>query len=225
MSARDEVLARLRAAAVPPAAPPPHGYRTHGDLAPGDPALLDLLVDRLEDYGAQVLRCPAGQLPATVAGALTEHRVHRLVRSRGVPADWLSQSAVEQVVDDSSAPLGLEVLDGVDAVLTGCAVAVADTGTIVLDGAPEQGRRALSLVPDLHLCLVRSDQVVQTVPEALPRLDPTRPLTWVSGPSATSDIELSRVEGVHGPRTLVVVLVTPEQEAEQPGLAPDPVLP
>ena len=127
----------------------------------------------------------------------------RTVVPPGLPAEWLPPNAT---VDDGS--LTAADLDAHAAVLTACAAAAAETGTIVLDGSPDQGRRAISLVPDRHVCVVRADQVVQTVPELLRRLRPDRPLTFVSGPSATSDIELHRVEGVHGPRTLVVVLVS-----------------
>ena len=117
---------------------------------------------------------------------------------------WLADSPVERHTDEALTPAQLDRIDGV---LCTCRLAIAETGTIVLDAGADQGRRALSLVPDLHLCVVRADQVVQTVPEAVSRLDATRPLTWISGPSATSDIELNRVEGVHGPRTLDVILI------------------
>jgi len=205
VTARDEVLARVRSALAgqPAAADVPRDYRTAGEHSQGAPELLALLTDRLVDYRAAVRRCSATDLGATVAGVLTEHSLLRVVAPAGVPQSWLG--AAEVLRDDP--PLPVTALDGADAVVTGCAVAIAETGTIVLDAGPDQGRRALTLVPDVHVVVVRGEQVVQTVPEALARLDPVRPLTMISGPSATSDIELNRVEGVHGPRTLVVVLV------------------
>lgn len=198
-SARDVVLGRIRAALADGPGPVevPRDYRHGGDLA--GPALLDLLVDRLVDYKAAVRRCSVAELPATLAAALAERGAARVVVPPGLP--WELPGAV---ADDGLTAAALDELDGV---VTACAVAVAETGTIVLDAGPDQGRRAITLVPDYHLCVVRADQVVQTVPEAVGRLDPTATLTWISGPSATSDIELQRVEGVHGPRTLEVVLV------------------
>ncbi len=211
MSARDDVLSRVRTALAGsrPAAPVPRGYRTTAELTGG--ALLDLLEDRLVDYKAVVRRCDPAGLPGAVAAAVAEGLAGReldgrarLVVPAGLPAGWTAEVDADVVVDQGFSATELDRLHGV---VTGARVAVAETGTFVLDAAPDQGRRALSLVPDLHVCVLRADQVVATVPEAVRRLDPTRPLTWVSGPSATSDIELVRVEGVHGPRTLHVVLV------------------
>jgi L-lactate dehydrogenase complex protein LldG len=201
VEAREEILARLRSALGPaPTAPPvPREYRADDDTDPA--GRLDLFVDRLVDYKAAVTRCGPGEISAAVADALSA--AGRLVTPVDVPGDWLSEYPGMVLPDD-----GLTVgdLDGVDAVLTGCAVAIAETGTIVLDAGRAQGRRALSLVPDHHVCVVTAEQVVGTVPAGLRRLTPTRPLTFISGPSATSDIELNRVEGVHGPRRLHVVL-------------------
>jgi L-lactate dehydrogenase complex protein LldG len=207
VTARDEILARVRTALGDQPAPPEvrRDYRT-AERAPAMPAadLLDLLVDRLVDYRAQVRRSTAAEIPGAVAAALADRGARRLVVPAGVPPAWLAEvsDGVELVRDDP--PLPATALDQLDGVLTASAVAIAETGTIVLDAGAGQGRRALSLVPDYHLVVVTADQVVATVPEAVARLDPTRPLTWISGPSATSDIELTRVEGVHGPRTLEV---------------------
>jgi L-lactate dehydrogenase complex protein LldG len=140
-----------------------------------------------------------------VSEALEQRGARRIVVPSGLGLTGLP-AGTEIVADDGLSPAALDSFDGV---ITGAAVAIAETGTIVLDGSPDQGRRALSLVPDYHLCIVQADQVVALVPEAMARLAPGRPLTWISGPSATSDIELDRVQGVHGPRTLEVILVEP----------------
>ncbi|MFC9594087.1 lactate utilization protein C [Streptomyces sp. NPDC056944] len=205
---RARILARVRAAVAgsPEAVPVARDYRT--SHTPDDlDALLDLLHENLADYRAHVHRTRPGDLAGLVARLLAERGAGSVVVPPGLPDAWLAATEAVRRFDEPR--LTPYELDGTDAVVTGCAVAIAETGTIVLDGGPGQGRRALTLVPDLHLCVVRApEQVVASVPLALPRLDPGRPLTWISGPSATSDIELDRVEGVHGPRTLQVVLVT-----------------
>lgn len=204
MSSKDRVLSRVRAALsdVPRAETPsdvevPRAY----DRSRTGPDAVELLVDRLVDYKADVWE--SVEVADAVASALNRRGARRVAVPPGIPPEWLGDA--EAVCDDP--PLSAVELDAVDGVITGCAVAIAETGTIVLDAGPDQGRRALTLVPDYHLCVVRRDQIVRTVPEALERLDPTRPLTWISGPSATSDIELNRVEGVHGPRILEVLIV------------------
>ncbi|MBP2586096.1 L-lactate dehydrogenase complex protein LldG [Streptomyces sp. PvR006] len=205
---RARVLARIRAAVAdaPEAPDVTRDYRTSHRSEDPD-ALLDLLHENLADYRAHVHRSTPDGLPDLVARLLAEHGARSVVVPPGLPEEWLAASGAERRTD--APPLTPYALDGIDAVVTGCALAIAETGTIVLDGGPGQGRRALTLVPDLHVCVVGApEQVVASVPQALPRLDPARPLTWISGPSATSDIELDRVEGVHGPRTLEVILVT-----------------
>ncbi|GAA2471987.1 lactate utilization protein C [Streptomyces mauvecolor] len=206
MSSRDRILARVRAAvADAPAAPAiTRDYLT--SHTPDDPAaVLDLLHENLADYRAVVHRTDAaGPLIAELLAARGSGSV--LVPD-GLPREWLSGATAVRV-DDTPDSTAAE-LDAVDSVVTGCALAIAETGTIVLDAGPGQGRRRISLVPDHHICVVRvPDQIVASVPQAMSRLDPRRPLTWISGPSATSDIELDRVEGVHGPRTLEVVLLS-----------------
>ncbi|WP_046468778.1 LutC/YkgG family protein [Allosalinactinospora lopnorensis] len=202
---REKVLGKIRAALadVPREERPedvdvPRGYApSHSDDT------IPLLTDRLEDYKAVVHQVSAGDLPDAIATALKRRSLERIAVPPDLPAEWTASAPVTLVRDDG---LSIPQLDSVDGVITGCAVAIAETGTIVLDAGAAQGRRAISLVPDYHLCVVRADQVVNGVPEAISRLDPQRPLTWISGPSATSDIELDRVEGVHGPRTLEVLV-------------------
>jgi L-lactate utilization protein LutC len=193
MSARDEILGRVRdaLAEVSPAVAVPAAPR-----APDRGDLVALFDERVADYRAVVTRCAAAELAATVAEALAGASV--------VVPPGLDLDVPGSVVDDG---LTAAELDRIDAVVTRARVGIAETGTIVLDHAPDQGRRAISLVPDLHVCIVDASQVVADVPDAIALLDPARPTTWISGPSATSDIELDRVEGVHGPRTLHVVLV------------------
>ncbi|MEU8134189.1 LutC/YkgG family protein [Streptodolium elevatio] len=219
MSSRTTVLARIRAAleAVPggdAADEASSGGRGGADAAyrqahvlPHE--VLPLLAENLRDYKAVVHEVTQDELPRAVADAVRRRGCERVVVPPGLPAVWTTGLVDTELLDDTP-PLTIDQLDSADGTVTACAVAIAETGTIVLDAGEGQGRRALTLVPDYHLCVVRADQVVASAPQALHRLDARRPLTWISGPSATSDIELDRVEGVHGPRTLEVLLVLPE---------------
>ncbi len=205
--ARAVILERIREALAdrPVAVSIPRDYELR--LPPGTD-VVELFIGRVDDYRATVRRTSIMGLPAAVAAVLAGHDASRVVVPADLPAGWLASAGVVlEAVPDGEPPLSGAELDRLDGVVTGCAVAIAETGTIVLDAGPAQGRRALSLLPDLHVCVVMADQIVGSVPEALGRLDPTRPQTWISGPSATSDIELQRVEGVHGPRRLEVIVV------------------
>ena len=196
MSAREEILGRVRDALDGADRSPVHVLRGYRSRAAGsDPVAL--FAERVADYRAVVERCGPEDVADRVASALAG--CDRVLVPDGMP--WTVPGAT------SGDGLGAAELDGYDAVLTGATLGIAETGTIVLDHQPDQGRRALSLVPDHHVCVVRADQVVPDVPDAVALLDPARPLTWISGPSATSDIELDRVEGVHGPRVLHVIIV------------------
>jgi len=171
-------------------------------------AAVELFVERVSDYKAAVIRVGPGSIDVAAVECCRERGVARLAVPDDLPDDW-KPKGVELVRDSELDPAGLDRVDGA---LTGCALAIADTGTIVLDSGRHQGRRALTLIPDYHLCVVHEDRVVGGVPEAMARIAENlrgarRPVTFVSGPSATSDIELSRVEGVHGPRTLEILLI------------------
>lgn len=215
-TAKEEILARVRSAIADiPAGSVAERAPIDWEYAQGmeiDGDLVEVFAERVEDYRAIVVRCGEDEIEDKIAEAVAQHEATSIVIPPGLADSWAgaAQSAGARLVAEGGEPLNANELNVVDGVLTSSAVGIADTGTIVLDHGAGQGRRALSLVPDLHICVVRTDQVVTNVPEAIARLgDAVRagqPLTWISGPSATSDIELSRVEGVHGPRTLHVII-------------------
>ncbi|WP_400160497.1 lactate utilization protein C [Arthrobacter sp. BPSS-3] len=208
MSAREDILGRIRTALQdnPEAPPVPRLYRSTSGL--DQAALIELLEDRLIDYKAQVAVVDAADVPAQIAELLADARSY--VVPAGFDTGWLTHLELDRDsrrrTDSAATPLSVSELDGIDAVVTGSAVSVAETGTIILDGSPNQGRRAISLIPDHHICIVQAADIAGILPDALRRIDGTRPLTMISGPSATSDIELERVEGVHGPRKLDVII-------------------
>jgi L-lactate dehydrogenase complex protein LldG len=188
-------------------------YRQAGSASQAE--RIERFAGRLADYKARVTQVAEAELGPAIAAACLARGVRRLVVPADLPEHWLP--AEVELLPDTSGALSNEQLDASDGVLTGCALGIAQTGTIVLDGGAAQGRRVLTLLPDYHLCVIRADQIVELVPEAIERLGPAvreqrRPITLISGPSATSDIELSRVEGVHGPRTLEVVIVVADAE-------------
>lgn len=206
MSTRDDTLARIATAREGAERTPPPDYQY--DTISSLPDLASTFVERVEDYRAVVERVPHDGIAATVAGAL--FGASRVVGPPVLPQEWLTALTGVEVVTEEGG-LSSDELDQFDAVVTAARVGIAVTGTIVLDHGPDQGRRALSLVPDVHICVVHESQLVGDVPESIAPLSAAvgtgRPLTWISGPSATSDIELERVEAVHGPRTLHALLV------------------
>jgi L-lactate dehydrogenase complex protein LldG len=202
-SARNTILERI--GELRHASPPvPRRYKTTGSL--DAQARIELFGERVTDYRAEVRHSDAGDVAATLASILSARGATTFAVPSELPDDWRPPTSI---VGDALTPLEL---DGIDGVVTGCTVAIAETGTIVMTSGPSEGTRKLTLVPDLHICIVQSDQIVETVPEGISAVADIvraerRPVTLISGPSATSDIELSRVEGVHGPRQLVVLIV------------------
>jgi L-lactate dehydrogenase complex protein LldG len=218
MTSREVILSRVRAALRDVTAdtaaedsPLPRSYRSVDPAPRAD--LVARFIARVAEYKATVRQVTTAELSAAIADACRKRGVKSLVVPGDLPAGW-APTGVTLLRDPG---LTFAQLDQADGVLTACALGIAQTGTIVLDGGSGQGRRALSLLPDYHLCVIRDDQIVGLVPEAIQRLHsvasaPERPVTLISGPSATSDIELSRVEGVHGPRTLEVLVVATAEE-------------
>lgn len=210
MNARDTVLRSIRTALadVPASETPddtvPHGHR----VSHAGPDIVGLFTERAAEYRATVVRVSANQATAAVGRALTRSGAREVVVPQGFPHELLPEGAWARLDEASDGPpLSVRRLDAASAVVTTATVAIAVTGTIVLDGGPGQGRRVLTLLPDQHICVLHANKIAGDVPEALQRLDPSRPLTMISGPSATSDIELERVEGVHGPRTLDIIVI------------------
>lgn len=215
-SAREEILRRVRRATHdvpkderPEDVPVERGYRKEDDAQREE--IVERFAERVAEYEATVHRVNETDLPREIAETLERRGVRKLVVPTDLPEGWVPED-VEVSRDAARSPLSNEELDRSDGVLTGCSLGISQTGTIVLDAGEGQGRRALTLLPDYHLCVVREDQVVGLVPEAFAKLEETvkgegRAITFISGPSATSDIELNRVEGVHGPRTLEVLIV------------------
>lgn len=206
-TAKEEILNRIAAAqkqaGLPDHVDIPREYQKEGTL--NEEELREMLVDRLEDYKADVHVTDESGLNSTLVGILKERGCSKVVYAPGMDAGLLAGFEGTITPDDNAKDP--RELDAVDAVVTESHVTSAQTGTIVLESNETCGRRALTLVPDRHVCIVRKDQIVYGVPEMVSRINPERPATWISGPSATSDIELSRVEGVHGPRDLIVVIV------------------
>jgi L-lactate dehydrogenase complex protein LldG len=202
---RAGILRRIRAAhpARPLPAAIPRGYTGPGAHAAGGD-LAELLAGRLTDYGAVAHRSPAADAPAAIAAVLRGCGARRVALPEHLPAGWVT--AVPDPHLDRP-PLTNTELSSLDAVLTTVTVAIAQTGTLVLDHGPGQGRRELTLIPDVHVAVVPAQRIAAAVPDAVAAVDPAAPLTWISGPSATSDIELNRVQGVHGPRTLAVIIL------------------
>jgi L-lactate dehydrogenase complex protein LldG len=215
-TAREEILRRVRRATHdvpkderPEDVPVERGYRKEDD-APRE-EIVERFAERVAEYEATVHRVSESDLPREIAEALERRGIRQLVVPDDLLERWVPEG-VEILRDAARTPLSNEELDRSDGVLTGCSLGISQTGTLVLDAGEGQGRRALTLLPDYHLCVVREDQVVGLVPEAFAKLEETvknegRAITFISGPSATSDIELDRVEGVHGPRTLEVLIV------------------